>query len=233
MLIDIVSDDSYKRFNIKSAEIFGLKGAVYIERLLCIIRKAVRKGKINDGFIKVDRKYIVEETTLSKDEQYDLDSKLEQFNLIEKEDKDTLRLDISLYMSILNGELFELSDISDKFRSRKDKKNVKINVIIENLKNSITYTIIEMKSAMENYIESIVNSGKSLTTQSLLLFQQDLDNYSNGDISIALEIIKLATIYNYVICYWAISVYERQHNVKSDVRTTTQTRVDKLSDKIF
>ena len=63
MLIELLSSSNYVNFNIKVAQILGLKSAIYLSQLMDINEKAIRKNKIEDNFFTIDRKYIESRTT--------------------------------------------------------------------------------------------------------------------------------------------------------------------------
>ena len=66
MLIDLLCTDNYVSFNINIAKVMGLNYAIYISELLNISNKATAKKKLLDGKFKVDRDYIANRTTNTK-----------------------------------------------------------------------------------------------------------------------------------------------------------------------
>ena len=93
MLINFLSTDNYNSFNIELAHLIGLQEAIYLNELININQKAVRKNKIEDNYFLVDRKYIESRTTLNIDEQREIDQALQTCNLIEVKDKDYISVD--------------------------------------------------------------------------------------------------------------------------------------------
>ena len=108
MLIDLLSTSNYVSYNVNIANLLGLKMAVYLSELMNINNKAIHKRKTNSkyGFI-LDRDYITIRTTLTKEEQLDLDKTLVEFGVLELEDS-YLNLDINKLASILMSDSKEL-----------------------------------------------------------------------------------------------------------------------------
>lgn len=81
---------------------------------------------------------------------------------------------------------------------------------------------------------------KYLSVQQVAIFKDKIDDYCNGNLPLALEIVKIATIHQYIDCQWAINTYEKDKKVQaainnSSVRRTEQKRtgVVNLSDEVF
>ena len=68
MFIDLLNTENYVQFNVKTANIFGLHTAIYLQLLLSVFEKAQRKNKLIDGYVKLDRSYVTSLTTLSANE---------------------------------------------------------------------------------------------------------------------------------------------------------------------
>ena len=69
MLIELLSSSNYVNFNIKVAQILGLKAAIYLSQIMDINEKAIRKNKVDNNYFTIDRKYVESRTTLTRDEQ--------------------------------------------------------------------------------------------------------------------------------------------------------------------
>ena len=103
----MLSSDEYINFNKKLAHILGLEDAIYVQQLLTINKKAMRKDKlVNGDFIKIDRNYIYEQTTLTIEKQIKIDINLQKHGVLEKdfEDNDLIKLDTNKLASILTSE---------------------------------------------------------------------------------------------------------------------------------
>ena len=95
MLIELLSMSNYGNYNIKLASILGLETAVYLNELMNINEKALKKKKITDNSFIIDRKYIESRTTLNPEKQQELEINLIKLGILERNDADTINLNIS------------------------------------------------------------------------------------------------------------------------------------------
>ena len=95
--VDLVSSDGYGRYNRKFARLVGITAAVYWSEILDISTKVVKKKKFDDeGYFKVDRKYIEERTALTVEEQLDCDSILTNIGVLEVQAAETNMIRVQL-----------------------------------------------------------------------------------------------------------------------------------------
>lgn len=248
MLTELLNSKNYISFNIKTAQIFGLTTAVYVAELLTILDRAIEKEKIIDKeYFKLDRKYVFSRTTLSIEEQLRIDAKLMKIGILmkHKDDPDTLKIDVKLFISVVSSEDVDLvTDLSKKLGGIKsrDTKESKRQAIITALKNSIQCSDYELLTALRNWVDAIFANpkGNYLSNASIKLFQDTLNQYTKGDLDLALRLVQIATIQGYRDCNWAISVYEKDKKIKkiaqsTQPRVTTQKRAtsETLGDKIY
>ncbi len=112
MIKDIMSVNSYGRYNIYLAKLLGLEVAVYYDLLILIADLAVSKNKRkhtlnSNGYFKVDRKYIREQTNISTENQRIYDLALSNLHVlyIDENDKDLITLDLqNMYDFITDSE---------------------------------------------------------------------------------------------------------------------------------
>lgn len=248
MLIELLNPNNYISYNIKTAQIFGLNTAVYMTELLNIFEKARNKDKLVDKeYFKLDRKYVFIRTTLSIEEQLRIDSKLAQVGILFKhqDNPDIIKVDTKMYASIITSEDVTLIDnLSKKLGglNKKDPKESKRQAIITALKNSIQVSNYELLTALRDWVDAIFASpkGNYLSKASVKLFQDTLNSYTKGDLDLALRLVQIATIQGYRDCQWAISVYEKDNQIKKSIqdkqpRVTTQKRAtaDTIGDKVY
>jgi hypothetical protein len=248
VFIDILNSNNYISFNIKTAQIFGLNTAVYISEIFNIVQTVKRKQKFVDkDYFKLDRKYVFIRTTLSIEEQLRIDEKLVKVGILYKhtENPDTMKIDVKMFASIITSDDVELiEDLSKKLEglNKKDPKESKKQAIITALKNSIQCSDYELLTALRDWVDAIFANpkGNYLSNASIKLFQETLNNYTKGDLDLALRLIKIATIQGYRDCTWAISVYEKDNQIKKNIqdkqpRVTTQKRAtaETLGEKEF
>lgn len=240
MLLDLLAEDNFVQFNKKLAHTIGLKEAIYVNQLLNIVYKATNKDKIvENGFIRLDRKYIYKQTTLSIEDQLKIETKLQRLNVLEKdfEDDDLLKIDVEKLASIT---ITEDEDIIKEIQNRtsigklKVDKNSRDNNIISNFCNLINTGNEDVDTAYRSWIEACVKTkGNFLNKDIINKFQLDLYKYSKGDITRAIKVLKVATLYCYRECSWAIKRYEKEK--AEEERTTIKETATKetLSQKIF
>ena len=238
MFLDLIQPDKQCSFNIKLAHTIGLQSAVYCGELLNILGQVVKKNKFVDGdYFRLDRQYVTNRTTLSLEEQYDIDQALTRINLIGKhpKDKDCIKFDVKLLVDIIADNNIEVkNDLlwRTKVKTSKEAKDVKNKAIKEALKLGIKCTNDELLNALWNWVDSVYESGKILSKTKVLTFQTTLNDYTKGDLDLALEIVRIATLKAYVDCNWAIKYYEKEQTYKrvdaqksvSDVMLTDYTR---------
>lgn len=238
MLIDLFNSNNYITINIKLAEIIGLSAAVYCDELIRVFNKAKNKNKLIDNdYFKLDRKYIYSKTTLSIDEQLRLDLNLSKIGLIKKhaDDPDAIKIDISLLANILvSDDLKTLGDLSKKVKvsSPKGIRESQRQHTINELKNSIECSNYELLTALRNWVDSIYAKPNGYLSKSVIKsFQDTLNNYTQGDLDLALTIVNIATIQSYKDCQWAINVYEKDKKIKKQQEMFMNTKLPRVTEQ--
>lgn len=247
MLIDLLNSSNYIMVNMDAIRIFGLNTAVYCAELLNIYKKAVTKKKLyDDVYFKIDREYIKKQTSIEIEDQLKCDANLLKVDIIKinEENPDIIFFDVEVYASLLSSEDIKLLDkVSAKVKvaNPKGTKQAQRDRIIVALKESIECKTYEVLSALKGWIDSVMADPKRyLSKQQVAAFKDRLDDYCNGDLQKALEIIRLATVHAYVDCQWAINVYERnnqparsQLQVNNTVRVTEQKKTVEVGEDAF
>lgn len=215
MLLDLIEPANQEMFNIKLAHTIGLNAAVYCGELLNIIGQVTRKKKFDEnGFFKLNRDYVFQRTTLTVEEQLNIDSALSKINLIKKdlENPDNIKLDITLLGDIIANEDLTISDDlkkRTKLKNSKEAREAKKASITQALKKSITITDKELNTALCGWIDSMAAAKKLITKECVVEFQKTMNNYTKGDLDLALRLVQIATINLYRDCAWAINIYEK------------------------
>lgn len=233
MFLDIYYNESnYGTYNVKCANIFGLTCAVYLSEILDIYQKAHKKNKLDEEeYFRLNRDYIKERTTLTRNQQAELDDILSSVKVLYLKDKDHLKIDVNHLTSILTSkDETLLNSISNecKYQSKEHKRESKNKAILENLKNSIECSNAELLSALRLWVDSVCEK-KFLNKVTIKSFQDILNNYTKGDLDMALEIVSIATQKSYSECQWAINIYEKLHPQRtgSTNKITTLETIDK------
>ena len=247
MLIDLLNSSNYIMVNMDAIRIFGLNTAVYCAELLNIYKKAVTKKKLyDDVYFKIDREYIKKQTSIEVEDQLKCDANLLKVNIIKinEENPDIIFFDVEVYASILSSEdvkLLEKVSTKVKVSNPKGTKQAQRDRIIIALKDSIECKTYEVLDGLKGWIDSIMADPKRyLSKQQVAAFKDRLDDYCNGDLQKALEIIRLATVHAYVDCQWAINVYERDNRparmsipITNTVRVTEQKKTVEVGEDAF
>ena len=222
MFEDILDRNNYICVNIKLAKIIGLKSAVYCFELISIYEKAKKKNKLLNGtFFKVDRNYIYNQTTLTMEDQTQIDINLSKMNILVKDttNPNILQVDFQLLASLIaNDDLKLVENLSSKFSL--NNKQTKKQAIIKNLKDNIVCSNYELATTLRDWIDSLFEVGKVLSKKTVTEFQNTLFAYTK-DIDIAIKIVNIAAANGYRDCSWAIQLYEQ--NKKQTFKTTQKT----------
>ena len=232
MLINLISTANYCSFNVNLANIIGLQEAIYVSELININEKAINKNKITDeGYFTVDRKYICDRTTLTKNDQLKIDKILADLSIIHKVEnkQNVMCLDLQILTSLLMNKNEAISkDISILI---KNKKRTKQQIITDELKNNIITDNKELKSAYNDWIDSVMAKEGWMSKQAIIFAQQCIDKFSNRNLDVALEILSIASINGYRDISWAINKFiEKNKNYLVSTNTPTNLQV---SNEVF
>lgn len=228
MLIDLLNSSNYIMVNRDAIRIFGLNTAVYCAELLNIYKKAIDKNKlINEIYFKVDRKYITKQTTLEVEDQLKCDKGLVKTNILKVDptDPDVVSIDVETFASILSCEDIKIIDaVANQVQAKSATKMsaTKRDRIILRLKEDIQCKDYNLMISLRDWIDSIMtNPNKYVSKQQVELFTEALTKYCGSDMKKALDIVKIATVHQYVDCQWAINLYEKEKIGSSDRKTSS------------
>ena len=225
MLVELLSQSNYQSFNIKLAHLLGLETSIYLNVLIDINEKAYRKNKvIDDGFFTVDRNYIQERTTLTKAKQVKIESELNRVGLVELSN-DHIKICLDILTSLVLEENESIKKDLSNFRKAASSKS-KGDYILENVKRNIDTSFpMELQKAYADWLDSVYSKLNFINKQTLFNAQKEIDEASNRNLDVALNIINIATANGWKDMRWAVKVYkERQPN--SGVKETKKIDVD-------
>ena len=213
MFIDLVSTDNQISCNVKAAKLLGLDTAIYLNELINIHAKALSKNKLNkDGFFRLKRSYITDRTTIKQNRQLEIDENLMDVEIISKDkfDPDLMRVDI------ISNKVEKLVLKKSKSEKAEDKKRA----IIDGLKSNVRCSNEELRELYFDWIDSIYEKpGGFLSKSAIKIFEDTVNNYTKGDLDLAISLLKLATVKAYKNADWVINLYEKDKNV---LRTTVE-----------
>ena len=238
MLIELLSMSNYGNYNIKVAHILGLEAAIYLNELMNINEKALRKNKLDENFFTIDRTYIQERTTLDEDKQKEIETNLLKIGILEKNEanSNTISLNITILTSILMSPDEKLIKNISNLAHIKPTKSAKAKSIKNNLKTYIETTNEELQEAYGEWIDTIYTKNGWMSKKQVTVAQQVIDNFSNRNLDLALKIIEIATVNGYKDMTWAINNYKRDYNVSYQITASPQVVDDtppSVSDEIF
>ena len=216
MLIELLSTSNYVSYNIKVAELLGLHSAIYLSELMNINDKAIRKDKLNDTSFLLDRDYVAKRTTLTVEEQLNIDANLIKLGIMEKnsEDVNSIVLNINVLTTLMmsaDEELIEGVKTLVKIKNKSKPKATKADAIKQNLKNSIQTTNVELIEAYSDWIDAVYAREGWMSKKAVMLGQSTVDEFSNGNLDVALTVLNLAALHGYRDITWAINKYKEQY----------------------
>lgn len=214
MLLDLLSMDNYASYNVKVAQIFGLHPAIYLNELLNINEKAVRKSKITgESTFTIDREYIEKRTTLTKAQQLEIDETFKEIGLlkVDESNQNTMSLDITTLTSIMSEGKEFIKELKLMTKRISKTRRTKDEIIKEELKNYIQTDNPELYEAYCDWIEAVYAKQGWMSARSVKVAQQDVDNCSNRNLDVALKIIEIAAVRGYREMEWAINVYKQDY----------------------
>ena len=238
MLIDLLSMDNYVQYNIKIAEILGLHPAIYISELLNINEKAVRKDKILDNCFVVDREYIQKRTTLSKEEQKEIDTILLNLGILKKsnDNEDSMTLDLTILSSLVAAEPLSVKNLEKVIAASAPKrKRTKTEAIIDSLKSHVSVNNQELKEAYYDWIDAVYAKQGWMSVKSVTVGQKTVDNYCDHNLDLALTLLEIASLHGYRDIQWAVNKYEEDYKLSYHIPSSNNSKpVSKeLSKEVF
>lgn len=238
MLLDLLRTDNYVSFNKRLAHIIGLEQSIYVNQIINIMGKAEKKNKVyENGYVKLDRKYIFEQTTLTIERQLELDNSLINIRLMIKdfEDNDLLKIDTKLLADITTNDDIKINDNLSQVIKKNTKldKRTKELIIAENLSKYIDTSNDELDKALKGWILAMLEAKKLINSAIITKFQDDLFNYTQGKLIDALELVRIATVNAYKEFSWCSKIFERDRVEKLKNKPKEVATEENLSSKVF
>lgn len=214
MLIELISTDNYGQYNIKIAKMFGLETAVYLNEILNINEKAVRKNKISDCFFVLDRQYLTDRTTISEEKQLEIESKLIESDILKRKESCTISIDVVLLANIISSEDENLQKNLSKLIELKNKKpkKTKNQQIADNLKTNVKTGNSELDEYLKQWIDVVLLRYGWMNKIAVQEAQNKIISFAAPDIGKAIEIMKIAIINGHRDVQWAIDEYVKKHS---------------------
>ena len=231
MLVELLSTSNYVQFNIRLAHIIGLEPAIYINELLNINEKAIRKATLKGEMMKLDRDYIFSRTTLTPEKQLEIELKLSKIGLIIKveEEPNLSAIDIGVLTGLIMAEDEELIKSVKKLAKVKGaSKSAKRIAITAKMKDYIIAENEELRLAYFEWIDAVVAKVGWLSGKAISIAQQLVDDFANHNLDIALKVIEIAAVNGYKDMQWAINKYRENYKISYSINPV-QLNIDKSS----
>lgn len=239
MLIELFSTSNYARYNVSIAHLFNLHTAIYLQELMNINEKAIKKAKLDGKYFILDREYIKSRTTFTVEEQKEIDDLLISVGVLKKEENnpDALYVDIPFLTSILSSEDENIIDNVKKLVKPKPVKATKTQKIIESLKENIVTTNAELRAAYSEWIDAVYAKDHWMSKTAVVSGQALIDEFSNHNLDIALQVLRIAAINGYRNIEWAINSYKETYRVgyrvPPQISSEEVNKTVELSDEVF
>lgn len=221
MYINLLSQSNYSSYNIYIAKLFGLQAAVYIAELISISEKAMRKKSLVDGYVFLNRDYVLDRTTVSIDDQLDFDSRLESLGILEKRSVNEIKLNIKQLAFLVAGDDEPTKEevVSTMKKAKRLSKRLKDEYVLDGLKRAVNTQCEELREAYYDWIDSVFAKDGFMSKKAVIFAQEAIDAYSNRDLDKALSVLNIASINAYRDMTWAINqaINNEKNNLKFDV----------------
>ena len=228
MLIDLLSTSNYVSYNIKVAELLGLHQAIYLSELMNINDKAIRKEKLNKSAFNLDREYIVSRTTLSVEEQLDIDNHLIKLGILEKPSEDSIILNLNVLTTLMMSADEELITNVKKLVKIKDKSKKRTKA--EAIRDTTNPELIE---AYSEWIDAVYDKEGWMSAKAVKIGQETVDRFSNHNLDVALDLLAVAALHGHRDISWSIPKYKEQYMIKRNTKPPVNSSSTGLSSEVF
>lgn len=220
MLLDLLSSDNYISFNVRVAQLMGLNVAIYLSELININRKAINKERLDNNCFLINRQYIENRTTISVEEQLKIDKKLQDVGILGKKagSPDEVYIDVNALTNMIAAGDAKLLERVSRITKLKDVGDMKVGRMTqrqrdaENCKSAINTSCDELRSALSDWIDGVfARPNGFLSKRAVTIFQNELYNYTNGDLDLALKLVDIATVGGYRNFEWAKTEFEKDY----------------------
>lgn len=148
-----------------------------------------------------------------------------------------MSLDITTLTSIMSEGKEFIKELKIMTKRISNKKRTKDEVIKDELKSKIQTTNTELYSAYSDWIDAVYAKQGWMSARSVKVAQQDVDNYSDRNLDVALKIIEIAATRGYREMEWAINAYKKDYEPMFRMKYARETPVVRsradLGDEVF
>ena len=213
MLIELISQSNYQSYNVIIARTFGLETAVYLNALVEINEKAIRKNKLFEDHFNINRKYITDRTTLTISQQKSIEDTLESVDIIHKNGTDCIRVDIDTLVSLMAAENEGVIKDLSALKHNTSYRNQKGMSILKAVKSNINKSYPDdLRLAYEEWLDVIMNKFGFVSKQMLFQAQICVDKEANHDMDKAINIIHIASANGWKDMSYAVKKYNQSNS---------------------
>ena len=229
MWIDLLDSSNCISINTNMIKIFGIEKSAYLSLLLSIYRKAYNKKVLEDNkYCILDRQYVEDRLCIPLKEQYVIDKCLADLDIIIKKDKDKIYVDFENIASLLaSSNQTELKKIKSKVKSlnattqKQNKREVVLNMMYQYVQTDSE----ELNNLLKEWIDNVYDKyGGSINQTIIKRFQKDLAENTNGDLDLAIDIMKSAVISSYKGFAYCYSSYLKEQEAKASISKVRKGR---------
>jgi hypothetical protein len=218
MWLDVMSQYNTLEVNIKLANVLGLHTAVYWAELMNVYARVVKKFRVeleeNEGYFELDRQYVTDRTTLSAEEQLQIDAGLSKLGVLASRENEPnwIKVDVQKFCAMLVDDnidaIYEIQKISKL--GRDDKALAKKNSVRLNLFAALSETDVDVLTAYKTWIDAMLEAKKPLTKAAVEIYQRNLNDYTDSK-EVKIKILEIATSLAYHEFAWARDQYEKNY----------------------
>lgn len=237
--VDLMSPEAYGQYNIKLATLTSLPVAVYFNCILKISDRVKTKAKFDEeGFFRLDRRYVEMKTTLTEEDQLECDNELANLGILgyDPDDRNRIRVDLVTAAAIITDDMIKPNKTLKKKIGESKVQAAERKKLGQKMGMTRIATGIDPDPDLADYYAGWVDAvyanpkGKSFLTKLVIqTFISAINKYAKDNKQVKTDLLLLAAKTGYQEADWVISLYEKEHPVASrlgEQKIATGTRSD-------
>ena len=232
MLVELLSQSNMESYNVKLANLIGLKSAIHLNLLIQLQEKAIRKHKDFDGFIEVDRDYVQMRTTLSSSEQEEIEKSLENTNLLiyNEENKKQIKVDLDNLVAISLNKDEKIEKEIKQVNKKPSKTEHMYNSVIKYIPSEYPD---ELRKAYTDWLAIMLRKFNFVSKQMLETAIEVVDSNANHNLDVALGILHLACSNGWKNMAYTVESYKSRQLAHNKERQVVNKNIEVSEDIVF